>query len=566
MDFSRLRDAAAGLLLAWARKAAPHYGPSGSMDLDLRDTDDAQGPSYYNQFAHYAFLLLAEGVVPGATPDERRRFRAIAVANIRYILSLTDADFHTPHYSRGRDWGRHIGEWLNYYLLDSLQLMQRFDVAEAELRQQLERSIDGATQRLVARFDERFSAAGPAEFPGNHATWHGLLCQRAGEHFHRPAWVTLAAQFFDRYVVPTQRRNGAWPEGEGIVVNYAMVTAQAVSLFAEATADAQTLSCMGRCLSFFQFFSLPDGSSAVVADGRMRYHRLPMVFLPPSFLRSTPGRQLCLQRIEGYRAQLAQMELVDNAAQGLAFFASFCAALMAWPATTRGESATPVVEDVADEMPVARVQSRTWHGFLSWQLTPEHSSRFILDTQNYVELWHADSGYLVGTGNSKYMPRFSTIRRVDGGRAYLPDQASCQQRTPTRATTAYQFGADCVILQMDLEQDICRISGRLENHATGGVYEAGLLLALRPEESVYFTIDEEPTTVAPKTMVERRFTDAGAAFVWRGRTFEVPAGATLSYPLIPHNPYTQHGLPTADAYVGRLSWLLAASTTTVTIR
>ncbi|MDA0335538.1 MAG: hypothetical protein O2782_10260 [bacterium] len=171
---------------------------------------------------------------------------------------------------------------------------------------------------------------------------------------------------------------------------------------------------------------------------------------------------------------------------------------MAWPVTTRGEDDTPVVVDVADEMPAARVQSPTWHGFLSWQLTPEHSSRFILD--------------------------------------------------------------------MDLEQDICRVSGCLENHAIEGAYEAGLLLALRPQESLHFSSDEEPTTVAPRTMIERRFSAAGAAFVWRGRTFEVPAGATLSYPLIPHNPYTQHGLPAEDDYVGRLSWLLTARTTTVTIR
>ncbi|MDA0335537.1 MAG: hypothetical protein O2782_10255 [bacterium] len=58
--------------------------------------------------------------------------------------------------------------------------------------------------------------------------------------------MSLAAQYFDRYVVPTQRLHGAWPEGEGIVVDYAMVTAQAVSLFAEAAADAKALSCMGR--------------------------------------------------------------------------------------------------------------------------------------------------------------------------------------------------------------------------------------------------------------------------------------------------------------------------------
>ena len=70
-----LKDAACDLLLCWARKAAAHYGPSGSMDLDLEDFEDAEGPSYYNQFAHFAYLLLSEGVVPGADEGERDRFR-----------------------------------------------------------------------------------------------------------------------------------------------------------------------------------------------------------------------------------------------------------------------------------------------------------------------------------------------------------------------------------------------------------------------------------------------------------------------------------------------------------
>ena len=129
-DIPRLRAAAAGLLLDWARQAAPHYGPGGSMDLDLRDTDDARGPSYYNQFAHYAFLLLAEGVVPGAAPDERPRFRAIAVAAVDAALR------------RGR--GR--------------------PAAAAGTQHR------GGNAAARGPFDERFSAAGPAEFPGNHAT------------------------------------------------------------------------------------------------------------------------------------------------------------------------------------------------------------------------------------------------------------------------------------------------------------------------------------------------------------------------------------------------------------
>lgn len=41
---------------------------------------------------------------------------------------------------------------------------------------------------------------------------------------------------------------------------------------------------------------------------------------------------------------------------------------------------------------------------------------------------------------------------------------------------------------------------------------------------------------------------------WRSRTFTLPQGTVLDYPIIPHTPYTQHGLPSEEAYVGRLSF------------
>ena len=567
-----LRDAADTLLLEWARQAAPHYGPAGSMDLDLQDFADADGPSYYNQFAHFSLLLLSEGVVDGIEAEEREHFRRLALANIRYVLSITDGQFHTPHYSRGRDWGRHIGEWLNYYLLGSLELMERFDVGDKELRQAVGVAVVGATEQLVERFRERFRD-GSAGFPGNHATWHGLLFHRAGLHFGRRDWVGFSRDFFGRYILPTQQPSGVWPEGDGIVVNYSMVTAQAVSLFAEAADDETARACLERALGFFTAFSLPDGSSAVVADCRMRYHRAPMVFLPPSFLRSSAGRDLCQQRIDACRAHLAGTQLSDNAAQGLAFYGAFVEALMAWPqsstpAPTPAAAAAPKgTVSAAPALPVARLDSDAWSGFLSWQLTAEQDSRFLLDTQNFIELWHRESGYLVGTGNSKYAPRFSTLRRVDGGRSYIPDAATCLERTATRVECAYDFGSDRILVTLELSGETCRVGFRLLSGvllpgagASAGAYEAALLLALARGDVVH--IGGQARTVEPTQLLEWRSGPTSApGFEWRGRTFHVPAGARLQYPIVPHNPYTQHGLPGEEAYVARLSFGLSEDPT-----
>jgi len=541
-----LRDAAADLLLVWTRAIAPHYGPSGSMDLDLADFPEAEGPSYYNQVAHYAFLLLSEGVVPGATEEERSEFREIALANMLYILSITDDEFHTPHYSRGRDWGRHIGEWLNYYLLKSLQLMREHGVGDEALHDAVAQSIQGAVAQLINRFKSRFEEA-PVRFPGNHATWHGLLFYEAGVYFNREDWVDFARDFFARYIVPTQRADGVWPEGDGIVVNYSMVTAQAVSLYAEHSGDADALACMGRALGFFKFLSLPDGSSSIAADCRMRYSARPFVFLPPSFLRSEAGRQLCLDRMIGCCEQVKMSKASDNGAQGLAFYAAYVQCLFDW---TDGDDI--LTETSPADIAVGRVGDSDWTGFLSWQLIDEQASRFILDTQHFMELWHEKSGYLIGGGNSKYMPRFSTIRRKNSGRAYIPDLAGCVEETATQVLSVYTFDRDLIQVRLSLDGGKCRIGFViLENHS-GADYEAGFMLLLKAGEEIVFA--DESIEVLPLALINQNLDHNG--FVWRDREFETPTGAILEYPMIPHNPYTQHGLPTEDAYVGRLSFVL----------
>ena len=539
-----LRTVSADLLLTWAQMAAPHYGETGSMDLDLVGFPDAEGPSYYNQFAHYAFLLLSEGVVPGASGAERDQFRAVALGNIRYILSMTDDEFHTPHFSRGRDWGRHVGEWLNIYLLRSLQIMETHDVGEADLRAEIARSVEGAVAILVSRFQSRFADA-PVRFPGNHATWHGLLFYEAGQYFGKADWVDFANGFFAKYIVPTQRPNGVWPEGDGIVVNYSMVTTQAVSLFAEASGDTDALASMARALGFFNYFSLPDGSSGVAGDCRMRYHPKPMVFLPPSFLRGDSGRQLWLDRVGGYRQSLDGDGLVDNAAQGLAFYGASVHALFAWDGD-RGD----LLDVTPEEVPVGRVADGDWTGFQSWQLTPEHASRFILDAQNFLEVYHAKSGYLVGGGNSKYMPRFSTVRQVTAGRAYIPEKAACVEQSDSRVVSVYTFGEDQIQVSLSVDGERCCVGAKLLGEGAKADYEFGVMLALKKGEQV--RLGDTVVDVLPLAMINHRFGEAD--MVWRERSFDVPQGAVLDYPLIPHNPYTQHGLPTEEAYIARLSF------------
>jgi hypothetical protein len=545
------------LVLAWARRILPCYGKAGSMDADLAEFPDAQGPSYYNQFAHWAMLLLAEGILAGASEAaERERFRACALRNIEYMLGITDSDFTTPHTSQGRDWGRHVGEWSNYFLLKSLGVLEARQIGSAELRSRLAFCIRGATARIHAELARAYGA--PARrsdvFPGNHAVWHALLCYEAGEYFAEPGWVAWAQDFFRRHVLPFQESSGGWPEGGGLVVNYAMVTAQAVSAYAEASGDADALAAVGRFLPFARLFSFADGSSAVAADCRMRYSPWPMIYLPPSFVRTPQGRAECLRRVRGYAGRLSGIPVAGLGAQDLAFFAL----LPAFLAVHRDRLPEGLPEVAPSAVPAARLDAGPWTAFLSWQLTPEHTSRFVLDAQSFIEVYHQAAGYLVGGGNSKHMPRFSTLRRLTSGRPYIPDSATPLYQTPDTAAAEYSFGADRVEVRLALAGDHAEIAFRLAScQQPGDRYEGAVTLRLQAGDIVQ--LDGVETTVTPAGHLDHRCASTGGRLLWRGRAFHLPPGTQVNYPVVPHNPYRQDGVAPVEQYVARLAVPLTAA-------
>ncbi len=78
----------------------------------------AKGPSFYNQYYHFVFLAFGYGRSARGRQWTRRRkdYLKLALANLEYTLAITDTEYHTPHYSRGKDWGRHIGELVSFII------------------------------------------------------------------------------------------------------------------------------------------------------------------------------------------------------------------------------------------------------------------------------------------------------------------------------------------------------------------------------------------------------------------------------------------------------------------
>jgi hypothetical protein len=556
-----LLKASARILKRWANLLTPHYGPTGSLDLDLLLYPDAEGPSQLNQFAHYALLLLSEKMVDcGASPADRETWRNLALRNLQYILSITGDDFKQPLYSRGREWERVHGEWMIFFLQRSLRIVDERRLGTKSFRAHLARVVDGAAHAAFKEFHEHyepFIGGGERErgFPGNHAAWFGALFYELGRFQNNLEWTRFSERFFKRLVLPWQREDGLWSECGGMVAIYSMVTAQAVSVYADASGDGDAMTAVGRFLAGYKRITFPDFSVSCVADSRAPYSEEPFYGLPIGFPSFQGGGEFCLGTILAGERRLRRVPMRDNQAQITAFFAVFAASLLP-DRTPRIRSAPPGVSTE-----IARVESPYWRGLLSVQINREIRGRWALDTQNFIDLWSPCSGLIAGGGSSKYSPLFSSLREIGGSRGYIPTRARILKNSARFTEAEYLIGSSLVRVELQLRGKRTSISWRRVTRRKIDVpLEAAIILVLRKGD-ILRTNDGQVFHVDPDNLMEFEFSGGCSKVMVRGVCITPPAGAFLRYPIQIWNSYTQNSL--GGPIRARLSWPVSNRETTL---
>ena len=108
---------------------------------------------------------------------------------------------------------------------------------------------------------------------------------------------------------------------------------------------------------------------------------------------------------------------------------------------------------------------------------------------------------------------------------------------------------------MTIADGKCLVSARVANAQPGAEYEFGLILALKAGDVL--TSEHGTDRLDPSVLIHHGGCPRPQqSFQWRGLAWRLPEGALLDYPLVPHNSYTQDGLPAREDYVGRLSFPL----------
>ena len=482
-------------------------------------------------------------------------------------------------------WGLHYDPWVYSRWVRTYSLISEGMPPERRARWQkgLELGYSGIEKHELSRVHN---------IPAHQAM--GLYI--AGKALAHPAWCDKARAFLGR-VAQAQDTNGFWSEHVGPVVQYNLVYVDALGICYSLSRDETVMPAIQRAVRFHASFTYPDGSQIETIDERNPY--LKTFHLPnPGFTFSAEGR--------GYlRQQWTRLREKENASAADAVASLLLYGEEGFVESPNGEGDSVCI--TADRK-ASVIRKGPWCACLSAYTAPIYRNRWIQDRQNFVSLFHGKTGLILGGGNTKLQPLWSTFTVGDPGLLKHrpgdenPDfsEPAGLLHVPIAAALARSGGSSPVVLPRPLREG----QGRGEGDGSGTrlverdehllqlqygpaacsvslellgadrarlTFSAGDPDRARPVEAhVTFlpTIGKSWLAASGKrgrldaTPFQLTAAQAGAWFEHNGWRVELPTNSSLTWPVLPHNPYRKdgHAEPGEGRIVLRLPFSSAVAT------
>jgi len=376
----------------------------------------------------------------------------------------------------------------------------------------------------------------PVNIPAHHAM--GLYI--AGQLFSKPKWCEQAKAFMAK-VVAAQDPVGFWTEHYGPVVRYDFVYLDALGVYYSVSRDETVLPALTRAARFHAAFTYPDGSVVETVDERNPYHT-----------GSSPGNVGFTFSPEG-RGYLLQQWAIRKPgdADSIAHFLLYGEE----GATTPTPSAEHDRTWVSEDRKALIKRKGQWFVCLSAYCCPVPESRWIQDRQNLVSIYNDKVGLIAGGGNTKLQPLWSNFTIGDTSLLHrTPGETSPRFAPPSglvhvpSASALIRTEAPGLLLDYDGER--CKISVELVDDSTALIRlmatpdmgrAVAAHLTLLPHIGKPFGCKR----IAPKPLGPEPFTFSGkdaGGWIEHGRwRLSLPETATVTWPVLPHNPYVKDG-------------------------
>jgi hypothetical protein len=308
--------------------------------------------------------------------------------------------------------------------------------------------------------------------------------------------------------------------------------------------DRSVLPALAKGARYHDRFTYPSGQSVETIDQRNPYHdtieagNVAFTFSP-----------------EGRRYLARQWRLL-----GRPLDADLIASLLLYgeegPLTPERASASDCYVLAERDTPRAAIVHRgPWFLCLSAYTAPVVASRWSQDRQNFVSIWHEKTGLILGGGNTKLQPGWSTFtvgdekalshRPGDTNPKFLPQGTLFH--VPSAATLSIKPDAS---LALTYGGETCRVTvtpkdDRSLVYEVQSTHRSGLPVAAHV--TILPRLGKPLLTAAGRTAklgpqrIDLGPAELGGLVRHAGFAIRVPKGASLRWPALPHNPYRADG-------------------------
>jgi len=388
----------------------------------------------------------------------------------------------------------------------------------------------------------------------NIPTHHAMGLYIAGKALDRPDWREAAATFM-KLAVNAQREGGYWSEGAGPVVSYNFVYTDALGTYYAASDDESVLPAIDKAAVFHFRFTYPNGHSVETIDERNPYYkRVPLGNVGFSF---TPeGRAYLNRQWAAYGTDLAGIS-ADYLASLILYGQEGAAA-----GVPEAQSGDLFVLIEGGRERAATFRKGPWFVCLSAYTAPIPKSRWLQDRQNLVSIYHDARGVILGGGNTKLQPGWSTF--TVGDVALLKHTPGDESPDFLPKGELYHVPAEAALVKepvvgLDLTygNETCRVRVEPKDDATldyhieataGSGLPVAAHVTLLPHLGERIETGGGKSAVLREEPVEWSSEDVAGAFTYAGCRFHVPRSTSLHWPAMGHNPYAKDGHAGASSH------------------
>jgi hypothetical protein len=517
------------------------------MEAGIKQIDASALKVEQRPKSHYipGALMVASVLYAKAHPDNPRAGDAATLALALELGDLLAAESEAGIYVKRTDHHRDTYMWLEAYRILEPKLGEP---RRARWRSELLKVI-GELARQAAERQDSPAYTSPFGVSVNHTALYSAVVHLAGRVFGNREWEALGGRIMHRYAAEEQSPDGFWGEHSrnGPTTAYDYLTVAGVALYWEHSQDPAALAALERSTAFHKYFTYPDGNSAMLTDDRRRH-----AYVSPwghfGFSHFPDGRRYA-EFLTGFAEPGGGFEHLGRLAQDALYY--------------HEGPLGPIPQDAERyshrmSVPAGIRKTGPWVVCLSGIVATQNvSSRYYLDRQSSLEVFHQKYGLILSGANSKRQPELATFRERIGGQTYHMPLDTRLHMGEQGDRLSLAFNTFVANLEVDPASDT-RLPFRFTVKRKGRPEEAFITLqvCLKPGEALETGAGRKLIPGDERVALEAK--DLGGSVRHRGWTLAWEGAARLEWPVYPYTPYGEGPEKSLQYAVGALTFPLEA--------